>query len=282
MIDDFDNNTPYLTNEYCWPLSMPSTQAPIHLCNLGFYRLPPYHKGRAAMLKKKVILWWGLGGEGFILSNNDKFLLKRSFALITFPNEKISHASAEQSFEYASVAFNGPLALPILESLGLKRVTAIQNDFPEKDFEQLKLFFQDPSPNSELLATYIVYKLLLHLKQNKLDLPQQDIASQAENLIKKNWSSSSFNMEALSRELRIHPSRLSKIFTLKKGIAPHQYLSNIRIQNSLYLIKFSNKKITEISKICGYADPDYFSRIFKQKQKKTPLQYRKDYSSEIA
>ncbi|WP_078552467.1 response regulator transcription factor [Bacillus alkalicellulosilyticus] len=70
-------------------------------------------------------------------------------------------------------------------------------------------------------------------------------------------------------------SRLSVVFKKGTGITCLEYLTNIRMEKALFLLKHTSKKTYEIAELVGYTDPRYFSQVFKKKVNLTPSEYRK-------
>lgn len=60
------------------------------------------------------------------------------------------------------------------------------------------------------------------------------------------------------------------------GISPIQYLKNYRLEKAEEMIRFTDKKISEISELCGFQDKSYFTKAFREKFGKTPLCIRKN------
>ena len=60
------------------------------------------------------------------------------------------------------------------------------------------------------------------------------------------------------------------------GISPIQYLNNYRLEKAEEMIRFTDKKISEISELCGFQDKSYFTKAFREKFGKTPLCIRKN------
>ena len=55
------------------------------------------------------------------------------------------------------------------------------------------------------------------------------------------------------------------------------YLLMLRISHAkIYLIQYPDKKVTEISKMCGFESPSYFGKLFRREVGMTPEQYRKE------
>ncbi|WP_428768919.1 response regulator [Treponema sp. HNW] len=73
----------------------------------------------------------------------------------------------------------------------------------------------------------------------------------------------------------INPNYLSTVF--KKNVHKNytDYVNEKRIRYALELIKTTNLSAKEIAYKCGYANPNYFSRIFRKITKTTITQYQK-------
>ena len=53
------------------------------------------------------------------------------------------------------------------------------------------------------------------------------------------------------------------------------YLLAYRVNQSLQLLSDTDMEITEIAEKCGFANPGYYTRVFKRIREITPMSYRK-------
>lgn len=67
-------------------------------------------------------------------------------------------------------------------------------------------------------------------------------------------------------------------FKENTGYTTTQYRNLIRLEKAEYLLRSTDKSITEISEETGFEDISYFIRIFKKKNNCSPLQFRKTYT----
>ena len=58
------------------------------------------------------------------------------------------------------------------------------------------------------------------------------------------------------------------------GITPMQYLARLRIRCAATLLHNTEMPVAEIAENAGFADPAYFSRVFRRETGMTPLDYR--------
>ena len=55
-----------------------------------------------------------------------------------------------------------------------------------------------------------------------------------------------------------------------------QYISNYRISKAKQLLEDEFNKVTEIAIMCGYANSNYFAKVFKEVTGMTPIEYREE------
>ncbi len=65
-----------------------------------------------------------------------------------------------------------------------------------------------------------------------------------------------------------------RLFRKRTGMTPTRYLTRIRIERAVRMLRMSSARITDIAEACGFQDPYYFSRVFKQHTGKSPNRFR--------
>ena len=58
------------------------------------------------------------------------------------------------------------------------------------------------------------------------------------------------------------------------GMSPIEYITDVRIRSAVQFLEETDKKLSEIARLCGYNDMYYFIRVFKKKTGLTPGKYR--------
>lgn len=91
--------------------------------------------------------------------------------------------------------------------------------------------------------------------------------------IKDNYCNN-ITLEAISRELHVSKSYLSRIYKKKTGITISDAINRYRIKQGKKLLMESRQKIYEISDAIGYDDPAYFTHIFKKYEGCSPTEFR--------
>ena len=71
-----------------------------------------------------------------------------------------------------------------------------------------------------------------------------------------------------------HPFYISKVLKDRKGTTLRQYIIAYRLKLAKKLLSESAKSVNEVSEECGFNDPSYFTKTFKNAFGMTPKDYR--------
>ncbi len=86
------------------------------------------------------------------------------------------------------------------------------------------------------------------------------------------------NTQDLCSIFNFTPAYVSKIYKDYKGISPSSYITQLRMEEALKLLKENNINIRDLSTYLGYDDSFYFSKLFKKIYGVSPKQYQKNPS----
>ena len=94
-----------------------------------------------------------------------------------------------------------------------------------------------------------------------------------------NWLEENFAQDAAIEELAVKfgvsPPYFNALFNQEFSFGPAKYRRNIRMKISRQLLMNPYLTIAEIGDMCGYPDPNYFSRIFRCTHGCSPSKWRK-------
>ncbi len=99
--------------------------------------------------------------------------------------------------------------------------------------------------------------------------------------IEKNLSDTSFSLEDNLRKLPLNYDYIRKLFKKETGLTPHEYLTAKRMERAGSLLssgitnRYSNYSVSQVAEACGFAEPLYFSRVFKKYFGVSPSEYSK-------
>lgn len=72
------------------------------------------------------------------------------------------------------------------------------------------------------------------------------------------------SLEVLAQTVNISPSHLHRLFKQETGMAPHQYLINLRVNQAKKLLLTRNFSVNEVAAEVGFADQSHLNRHFKR------------------
>ncbi|URJ44770.1 response regulator [Paenibacillus polymyxa] len=99
------------------------------------------------------------------------------------------------------------------------------------------------------------------------------VVKQVQELISQD-KGQELSVKTIADQVYLHPVYLSKIYKAETGEGLGDYIIRMRMERALYLLKYSNKKIYEITTELGYQNPQYFSKMFKKHYGMTPHEFR--------
>lgn len=86
-----------------------------------------------------------------------------------------------------------------------------------------------------------------------------------------------FQIKNMAEHFGISPQYMRKLFKSHAGMSVSEYVSNKRLERSMYLLAQTEMPLQEIVSAIGNSDISGFVRFFKQKTGLTPGQYRKTH-----
>ena len=111
-----------------------------------------------------------------------------------------------------------------------------------------------------------------------------DVCSTVDKIIRQltlSFNDPLLSMENVLNATGYNKDHIRRIFIKETGMTPKDYLTDLRITQAKKLLKRQKEthmSINDIGALCGYYDPQYFSRIFKREVGLTPMEYAKKHS----
>lgn len=103
----------------------------------------------------------------------------------------------------------------------------------------------------------------------------QKFIDKAKAVIEENLSNTEFNISVLIREMGVSRTLLFNKLKAVTGQSPNDFITTIRLREAACLLKKHPEwNVTEISEKTGFNSVGYFSRVFKERYKMTPSDYR--------
>lgn len=110
----------------------------------------------------------------------------------------------------------------------------------------------------------IIFKIGEHIddyKENNHNSQDQTIFLQLTSYISKNYGEK-ITLSSLSKEVGISRNKCCELFQRFTNKTLTNYLTTYRINKSIELLKNTHLSISEISSMCGFSTPSYFTSVF--------------------
>ena len=104
------------------------------------------------------------------------------------------------------------------------------------------------------------------------------LTEQAKAYIEEHYKESDLSADSLCRCLNVSAAYFSTIFKREVGMSFVAYLTKIRLEHALELLRTTEDKTYIIASRGGYMEPNYFSYVFKKQYGISPSKYRAEMS----
>lgn len=105
---------------------------------------------------------------------------------------------------------------------------------------------------------------------------EEDIVRSALTYLQNRFSNP-IPLDQLAMEVGMSKYHLQRTFKKVVGLTPMEYVTKLRIDKALSLLKDADLSITEIGHEVGYQSSSYFSELFHRQIGCTPMDYRRQF-----
>ena len=220
-------------------------------------------------------LFWCESGTAKMQIGQNEYDFHAGEILYYYPFEAHRIEVIEAPFQYFWVIFDGSHAADILKAFKYPRHPFFTGNPPRELFQQA----YESLSQSEVIArrreSSIVYQILTLAGSPQIsETALSQLVIRFKQIVDKEWGDPVLDLNKIADRLHCHRTTLTRVVMKEIGLAPSQYLSQIRLQHALELLSNSNMTAAEISAVCGFATPEYFSRKIKQLTGEPPRRFR--------
>ena len=106
------------------------------------------------------------------------------------------------------------------------------------------------------------------------------LTEQAKAYIEEHYKENDLSAETLCHHLNVSAAYFSTIFKKEVGLSFVAYLTKIRLEHAVELLRTTEDKTYVIAEAVGYTEPNYFSYVFKKQYGISPSKYRANMALE--
>lgn len=136
----------------------------------------------------------------------------------------------------------------------------------------LQLLKTDDSCNIKVSCVNYLKNTLKELDEHR-NKELNGLIAKASQYIEQNYKHN-INLNDVAKTVNMSYHYFSRFFKESTGKNFIDYLTELRIEKAMLLLKDSNVNIKMVCYEVGYSDPNYFSKIFKKNTGMTPTEYR--------
>lgn len=221
------------------------------------------------------------------IDHKTKYAVDGSYAFVTFPGAFFEYGSVDGQARHHNFICSAGKRIQQYIDGGLLRLerekplVPIRN--PDK-FLQLMLSIMDLTRHSEIVpprAVLLYEELLLQLhesreKQQTVPFQMPVLKSLIEGIRKHPEKSWDFEKEA--GKCHISSTHFRRVFKAVTGVPPQQFLIINRLRKATELLVRTTEPVSTVGELCGIENMFYFSRVFKEKYKISPKEYRREFT----
>lgn len=198
-------------------------------------------------------------GHHFELHEGDLFFIfsTKPFCLLNKSN-----------LTFCYIAFIGARVHPLLDRLKIHREHPVYHGYQElipfwkQSIERAKDY------NIDLVAHSVLYHTLSYiatdLYQKTIQDKNPELITEVKRYIDEHFNNPALHLNSIAAKFGYHPKYISARFKRTLFINITEYITNCRMQYAQELMAHGAFSVSQISAMCGFKDPLYFSRIYKK------------------
>lgn len=216
-----------------------------------------------------------LEGSAVLTAENARCTVSAGDVFFRFPARSYGLLS-EEGFRYLYIGFMGSYAQKIMETFRIDARNYLFRGYPElADFwvSAVAAGSELAAVNSLSVLLYTLSSIGIRTSRKETDIQENADTSPVSRIIQYidgNYRNPALTVRYLAKELSYHEKYISSLFRRHTGIRIREYITAVRIQQAQLLISQGFSSVSDIAYLCGFSDPLYFSKVYKQKTGVTP------------
>lgn len=145
------------------------------------------------------------------------------------------------------------------------------------DFERMKELLLLGRGKQKVMSLF--YGILDRLAQ-EADA-QKDVLSPVLRYLEEHYADPQLSGAVLAEQGQISEVYLRQLFRARFGVAPKQYVTELRMQKARQLLEEGSSAVGEVAAACGFTAVHHFCRTFKVLVGQTPTDYRRTHRKTV-
>ena len=230
-------------------------------------------------VRRDYYLMYITEGKMHIRIGSSETLISEGEMLIIAPGTSYHyHTEAECRINYLWIHFSGSDAgeLPGRFGIELNRIynTGVHHIFNDY-WKRLFAEFVRNDAFFDTVSACILTEILASFSRFVYEPSDKKNFAKSVTYIHQNYSKN-INIASLAQIENLSEPHYRTCFRKIYNMSPVEYITDVRIHEAARLLESTEKKLSEIAKLCGYEDVYYFIRVFTSIMGISPGRYRKN------
>lgn len=188
----------------------------------------------------------------------------------------------KNKWEVRWIVFDGKDLDCLIEELGLRSPAVAGTDDLSafnKLFDKMFITLKADKIYGNYLCSGLAYQFIMEFHRLVLNMSvsngniKNEILMTAIGYIENHFRDD-FSVVDLAEYSGVSQQYLGRIFRQSMNTSPAEYIVNRRIREAKRLLMETDKRIAEVSQICGFSSAGYFCTVFKKAESISPGKYR--------
>jgi len=256
----------------------PNTDLAVYEC--GWENCSPVHK-YGPTKRHYYILHFVESGSGYLNCNGKAYQISKNQGFLLKPGETAEYgADRKDPWKYYWVGFYGFEAKLLMDKCCFSEGESVVTfRHPERILKCMMQISEEhgKSEAKEYAMLGYLYLLISYMmeetQKDGLESGDSDFVKTAVKYMNENYMRD-IRTDEIARAVGFERSYFYKRFTRQMNMSPKEYLTGIRLNKSLALIRTGEYSLGQVAGLVGYKDYMSFARIFKKYFHVSPKEYR--------
>ncbi len=259
-------------------LQIPSLPLPFHVRSVGYNEAHcGWEEFAPGEWKNFVQLFWTVDGMGEVATPKGPFRVKPGEVFLRLPFEIHDHRAVDphRLWRYYWFTIDGPGAADFLRSYDYPVREFYAGECPTHLFLEIETLLKERTRYAQRHAISVAAEILALAGGTLESSGEHDLVKRFIALVHENFRQPGVTAGTLAASLSVHRTTLNRKFHAAMSLNPGEYLSQVRLQHALSLLRETELPVKEIAYECGIAGAGYFCRVVRRATGMSPVEYRR-------
>lgn len=227
------------------------------------------------LCKPGCIAYLAFRGEAVFRADGVEYALMPGTLFFTLPDQPHEILARDRDFAYLYISFGGRDAVPLLKRFGVCRENAVFGGFAHLIDFWFSAIRRIGTENAGVLTESVLLYTLSFLSDSGLGKDRTNVPRFESILdyVNRNFADPQLSVRRVADIFFYNEKYLSSLFLRNTGVRFTEYLTKLRMEHGVKLLKAGRMPVAQLAAECGFSDPLYFSKVFKKHTGYTPSEF---------